>query len=122
MNKKELIALLILPLISLCITYYGVYQIDAISSKHLSNVNNVKKFDYFVTKIKSETPETTQNNLISYVKNVNNLLIMEHESEALYIEILNVFFRNTLMFSSLWVMFVLFIYYKINKRNIKQNL
>ena len=122
MNKKELIALLLVPFIALCVSYYGVYQVKLVESNHDANSEIVNNIDAFITKIKSETPEQTQLNLISHIKDTNKLLVLGQESEHMYINVMLTFFNNAVVISIIWVALVVLIYFTSSYRNARQNL
>jgi hypothetical protein len=122
MNKKELIILLLVPIVVLVVSYYGVHQIDLVSSNHQANLNITNNIDAFVTKIQSETPEQTQLNLIRHINHTKKMLALELESEQLYIDVMRTFFNNALIVSLIWVALVMLIFFTSNNRNARQNL
>jgi len=118
MNKKELTILLLMPVIAICITYYSVHQIDTVHTNHQANIAITQDIDNYISKIKTEDPEETQKNLLNYVKNTKHLLLMELESEQLYIHTVQSLFKNTLVFSLIWFIVVLLIFYRSKRRNV----
>ena len=119
MNYKELTILLLLPVLAIFITYYGVHKINLVNANHQSNINITQNIDDFVLKIQAETPEVTQSNLINYIKNTKQLLLMELESEQLYIDTIHTFFRSTLVFTLIWSILVFTIFYISRRRIVK---
>ncbi len=68
-------------------------------------------------KILSESPAMTQTNLLEHIESTSRLLEMENQSERLYVEVMQAFFRDALIFSSFWVLLLLAVYYTSNKRH-----
>ena len=117
MNTKELILLLVIPILAIGISYYGVYQIDIAHKNNAANSKAIGQVESLKQKILSESPATTQKNLLEHIDNTSRLLEMENQSERLYIEVMQAFFREALIFSSIWVLLLLVVFYASNKRH-----
>ncbi|MDH5710452.1 MAG: hypothetical protein OEZ15_02140 [Gammaproteobacteria bacterium] len=119
MNKRELTILLLMPILAVCISYYGVYQIDTVNRNHQANIDITSKIEDFAVKIKSENPEQTQRNLINHIESTNQLLAMELNSGQLYINVIHTHFRDAVIISATWVLLVMAVYFTSNKRRAK---
>ena len=117
MNKKELFLLLAIPIMAIGISHYGVYQVDIAHRNSIANSESISQIDSLRKKIQSESPATTQMNLLEHIDSTSRLLEIENQSEQLYIDVMQAFFRDALIFSSFWALLLLAVFYTSNKRN-----
>ena len=113
----ELFILLLIPIIAIGVSYYGVYQVELAHRNSVANSDIVEQIEVFREKILGESPETTQKNLLSHIDYTTRLLGMENQSERLYIDVMQAFFRDALVFCSFWAFLVLAVFYNSNRRD-----
>ena len=117
MKKMELILLIVIPVLIFSVSFFGVYQVHAVHKSHEKNISNIELADNIISKIESESAERTQANLINYVKNTKFLLLTEQKSVTIYISLMRTFFNQILIVSIIWIVLVVVIFYRSNKRN-----
>ena len=119
MNKKDLITLLLIPIIIVGYSVYGLQQFEIIKLNNLSNSQALKTMDSLSNTIEASTAEETKNNLMAYIGSTKKLIELEQGSEQLYIDYIRTTLRDALICSVIWSMLLLLVFYKSRKCSVK---
>ena len=116
MKKKELIALLVIPVVLLALSITAlIWSYDmGISAK--KRIQLLADPNIYIKKIQSETPEVTQNNLITYISKMNKVYESTDATEYEYTSLFSNLLIILISICILWLIIAVSIFKQIKYR------
>jgi len=122
MKNKDLIKLLLMPFMSLIIAVSGIMLVEMLNESNERHHDIASNTNNFLKKLKAESAEETQQNILYYIKNTQVLLYKNLEGEKANLASLRNLFVLTALAVFVWLITAFLIFNKIKKRMNNENL
>jgi len=111
-----------MPFMSLIIAVSGIMLVEMLNESNERHHDIASNTNSFLKKLKSESPEETQQNILYYIKNTQVLLYKNLEGEKANLASLRNLFVLTALAVFVWLITAFLIFNKIKKRMNSENL